>query len=163
MLAGKLLLPSIVFLNKICVTIMIFTAFSRLIHYMRRGQLDYMLLFKIHSQYRSRTFSIKNVFLEISQNSEENTLCLRPATLLKKTLCHRCFPEHFAKFIRTPFYSTPPDDFHTPWTCSCSLSVNPWKTSATWRFSDVFRGYRKATTSCNGLIFWSNLLLTISS
>ena len=37
MLAGKLLLPSIVFLNKICVTIMIFTAFSRLIHYMRRS------------------------------------------------------------------------------------------------------------------------------
>ena len=28
---------------------------------------------------------------------------LRPATLLKKRLWHRCFPVNFAKFIRTPF------------------------------------------------------------
>ena len=28
---------------------------------------------------------------------------LRPATLLKKILCHRCFPVNFAKFLRTPF------------------------------------------------------------
>ena len=28
---------------------------------------------------------------------------LRPATLLKKRLWHRCFPEKFAKFLRTPF------------------------------------------------------------
>ena len=27
---------------------------------------------------------------------------LRPATLLKKRLCHRCFPVNFAKFLRTP-------------------------------------------------------------
>ena len=26
-----------------------------------------------------------------------------PATLLKKRLCHRCFPVNFAKFLRTPF------------------------------------------------------------
>ena len=30
-------------------------------------------------------------------------LRLRPATLLKKTLWHRCFPVNFAKFLRTPF------------------------------------------------------------
>ena len=35
---------------------------------------------------------------------------LRPATLLKKRLWYRCFPVNFAKFLRTPFYSTPPDD-----------------------------------------------------
>ena len=29
-------------------------------------------------------------------------LCLRPATLLKK---RRCFPVHFAKFLRTPFFT----------------------------------------------------------
>ena len=29
--------------------------------------------------------------------------CLRPATLLKKRLLHRCFPVNFAKFLRTPF------------------------------------------------------------
>ena len=28
---------------------------------------------------------------------------LRPATLLKKWLWHRCFPVKFAKFLRTPF------------------------------------------------------------
>ena len=27
----------------------------------------------------------------------------RPATLLKKRLCHRCFPVSFMKFLRTPF------------------------------------------------------------
>ena len=31
------------------------------------------------------------------------SMCLRPATLLKKGLWHRCFPENFAKFLRTPF------------------------------------------------------------
>ena len=33
---------------------------------------------------------------------------LRPATLLKKTHWHRCFPENFAKFSRTPFLLFPP-------------------------------------------------------
>ena len=28
---------------------------------------------------------------------------LRPATLLKKSLLHRCFPVNFANFLRTPF------------------------------------------------------------
>ena len=45
------------------------------------------------------------------QNSQENTCArdsglgqrLRPATLLKKSLWHRCFPVNFAKFVRTPF------------------------------------------------------------
>ena len=32
----------------------------------------------------------------------------RPATLLKKRLCHRCFPMNFSKFLRTPFHGTPP-------------------------------------------------------
>ena len=29
---------------------------------------------------------------------------LRPATLLKKRLWHRCFPVNFSKFLRTPFF-----------------------------------------------------------
>ena len=44
--------------------------------------------------------SVKKVFLEISQNSQENTCA---CTLLKKRLWHRCFPVNFAKFLRTPF------------------------------------------------------------
>ena len=53
--------------------------------------------------------SVKKVFLEISQNSQENTctkvsfLMKLPATLLKETLWRRCFPVNFAKFLRTPF------------------------------------------------------------
>ena len=52
------------------------------------------------------------MFLEISQNSKENTcvrdsflikLQARPATLLKKSLWYRCFHVNFAKFLRTPF------------------------------------------------------------
>ena len=30
---------------------------------------------------------------------------LRPATLLKKRLWHRCFPVNFAKFLRTLFFT----------------------------------------------------------
>ena len=57
--------------------------------------------------------SVKKVFLEFSQNSQENT-CARvffliklrpPATLLKKRLWHGCFPLNFAKFFRTSFFT----------------------------------------------------------
>ena len=57
---------------------------------------------------------MKKVFLEISQNSQENT-CARasfliklqalPETLLKKRLWRRCFPVNFAKFLRTPCFT----------------------------------------------------------
>ena len=54
------------------------------------------------------------LFLEISQNSQENTSArvslffntfagLRSATLLKKRLWRRCFPVHFVKFLKTRF------------------------------------------------------------
>ena len=52
------------------------------------------------------------MFLEICQNSQENTsarvsfltkLQAAPATLLKKRLWHRCFSVNFDKFLRTPF------------------------------------------------------------
>ena len=34
---------------------------------------------------------------------------IRPATLLKKSLWHMCFPVNFAKFLRTSFFDrTPP-------------------------------------------------------
>ena len=31
---------------------------------------------------------------------------LRPTTLLKKRLWHRCFPANSVKFLTTPFYNT---------------------------------------------------------
>ena len=60
--------------------------------------------------------SVKNVFLEISQDSLENT-CFRISFLtklqacnfVKKRLWHKCFPVNFARFLRTFFsHSTPP-------------------------------------------------------
>ena len=57
--------------------------------------------------------SVKEVFLEFSQNLQENTCVrdsfsnkvvdLRLATLLKKRIWHRCFPVNFAKYLRTAF------------------------------------------------------------
>ena len=84
---------------------------------------------------------------------------LRPATLLKKRLWHRCFPVNFVKFLRTPFLQ------NTFVGCFCHIYfkemrhseieyilvnsfypkipfLNPLKTSENKRFSDVFRGYR---------------------
>ena len=55
---------------------------------------------------------LEMVFLEISQNSQENTYArvsflikLRPeaCNFIKKRLWHRCFPVNFVKFLRTPF------------------------------------------------------------
>ena len=50
--------------------------------------------------------SVKMVFLEISQNSQEN-ICVRVSFLIKsflnKRLWHWCFPVNFAKFLRRPF------------------------------------------------------------
>ena len=50
--------------------------------------------------------SVKKVFVEISQNSQENTCAsgsflMKTATLLKKILWHRYFPVNFAKFLKT--------------------------------------------------------------
>ena len=57
--------------------------------------------------------SVKKVFLEISQKFTGKHLCqsfffnkvagLRPATLLKKRLWHRCFPVNLVEFLRTLF------------------------------------------------------------
>ena len=65
---------------------------------------------------------MKKVFLEISQNSHENTCARvsllnelqaqgpRPATLVKKRTWHRCFSVNFAKFLKTPFLQNTSDD-----------------------------------------------------
>ena len=69
---------------------------------------------KVFNRSSRRSCSVKKVFLEILQNSQENTYArdsffnkvagqARPATLLKKSLWHRCFPVNFARFLRTPF------------------------------------------------------------
>ena len=56
--------------------------------------------------------SVKKVFLKFRKIHRKTPVPeplfnkvagLRPATLLKKRLWHRCFPVNFAKFLRTPF------------------------------------------------------------
>ena len=47
----------------------------------------------------------KNVFSQISQNSQENT-CVGVSFLLKKRLWHRYFPLNFAKFVTISFCYT---------------------------------------------------------
>ena len=56
--------------------------------------LFWRLLLKISEAVTWR-FPVKNLFLEISQNSQEKET-------IKKRVQHRCFPVKFAKFLRTP-------------------------------------------------------------
>ena len=48
-----------------------------------------------------------------------STLTLKPATLLKKTRWHRCFPVNFAKFLRTSFLQNTPK-----WLLLLQVSIN---------------------------------------
>ena len=73
-----------------------------------------------YSEAEVQRCSVKKVFLKISKNSLENTRArvslliklhaykvagLRPVTLLKRRLWHRCFPVNFMEFLRTPFFT----------------------------------------------------------
>ena len=66
--------------------------------------------------------SVKKVFLEISEHSQENT-CARVSFFKKVAglvLCYRCFPRNSTKFLRTPFYKTPQGDCF--WLCEEMVS-----------------------------------------
>ena len=93
--------------------------------------------FTVHTKAVAQRHSVKKVFLEISQNLQENTCAkafslinlqagLRPATLLKKRLWHRCFPVNFAKPLTTRFLTEQlrwqPLDILTFCPVSCPLS-----------------------------------------
>ena len=56
-----------------------------------------------HSEAVVRRCSVKKVFLEISQNSQESC---RP-TLLKKSLWHSCFPVNFCQISKTNYRTAP--------------------------------------------------------
>ena len=64
--------------------------------------------------------SVKMVFFELLQNSQENS-CARMSfliklqALVKKRFWHRCFPANFAKFLRTAFLTE-----HLQWLLSAS-------------------------------------------
>ena len=73
-----------------------------------------LILHSIEKKQLPEVFFKKKVFLEISQNPQENTCvrvsfliklqACRSATLLKKRLWRRCFPVNSVKFLRRPFY-----------------------------------------------------------
>ena len=50
----------------------------------------------------------KEVFKNFAKFTGKQLCQILPSTLLKKRLWHKCFPVNFAKFLRTPFYRTPP-------------------------------------------------------
>ena len=56
----------------------------------------------VYSEGVAQSRSVKKVFSEISQNSQE-TPVPEFFFLIKKRLRYRCFPVNFAKFLRTPF------------------------------------------------------------
>ena len=66
----------------------------------------------LHLEAVTRKCSVKKVFLENFAKFTLKHLCqsvffnkvagFRPATLIKKRLCHRCIPVSLAKFLRTP-------------------------------------------------------------
>ena len=75
------------------------------------GKDDFGIIKNINKSSSYRRCSIKNVFLTISKKLREDIcarvsfLILRPATLLKKRFCNRCFPVNFAKFLTTVFFT----------------------------------------------------------
>ena len=71
---------------------------------------EFNLVIMVNTEAATGGVLFKKVFLEISQNSQEN-ICVRvsflikkrPAHLLKKRPWHRCFPVNFVKLLKTPF------------------------------------------------------------
>ena len=80
------------------------------VQFFRKANLQ---IFSEHHRRSHQRCSIKNGVLKSIAIFTEKHLCqslffnkvegLRPETLLKKSLWHRCFPMNFAKFLRTPF------------------------------------------------------------
>ena len=79
---------------------------------------NFLILFKFQKQ--SLAGVLQNKFSLKFWNTQRKTPVmesliskvkgLHPATLFRKKLQHKCFTLNFAKFLRTPFYLTPPHD-----------------------------------------------------
>ena len=76
-----------------CILIVMSQYFGKLFHFLKK--------LKLFTEAVSQRSSVKKAFLEIRQNSQENT-CAR-VSLLKMRLWRRCFPVNFKKFLRTSF------------------------------------------------------------
>ena len=91
----------------------------------------------------ARSCSVKKLFLEISQNSQERT-CARVSFFNKVAelrLWHRCFPMNFAKFLRTSFLTE-----HLRWLLPIKVVLNKLLLPFGTQFWDALRNV--LTTSC---------------
>ena len=92
------------------------TSPTRLLAYITKGLLTcYSRSYQFHGNSRSshQRCSVRKGVLRNFTKFTKKHLCqsrffnkvagLRPATLLKKSSQHRCFPVNFAEFLRTPF------------------------------------------------------------
>ena len=113
------------FSTKATIQIFFWFFFSLLCLYSRPIDFSVSILIVTYSWFKvvwliavTQRCSTKKLFLEISQNSQENTCSrvsfllkfagLRRATLLKMRLWHRLFRANFVKFLRTPFLQNTP-------------------------------------------------------
>ena len=85
-----------------------FQIIHRFIHYLRSSRPE--LFCKKGALRNFAKFTGKH----LCQSLFNKVIGLRPATLLKKRLWHRCFPKNFAKFLRTPFLTE-----HLQWLLQC--------------------------------------------
>ena len=112
---------------------------------------------KCHTRYFvteavARRCSVKKMFLEISQNSQENT-CARASFLIKPKACnfikketlHKCFLVNFAKFLRTPFSTE-----HLPWLLLLSDEIQNTKKDENTRIErkEIKKKKKKNRVSC---------------
>ena len=95
--------------------------FSRCCFYMNTNiQQDFQIYISVHlikkcsciqlslqKLFLSLSLQLFNIYLKLRvvlcEKGVLRNIGLRPATLLKKRLWHRCFPTNFVKFLRTPF------------------------------------------------------------
>ena len=76
----------------------------------------------------SQMFSVKKIFLKISQHSQENTCARVSFNFIKKRLWRRCFPVICAKFLRIPFLTE-----HLRWLL---LEINQFQPSAAFHIEN---------------------------
>ena len=62
-----------------------------------------LLYYRSNTEAVAQRCSVKKVFLEIWQDSQENTCVSLFFNKIKKRFWYRCFRVNFGKFLRTPF------------------------------------------------------------
>ena len=90
----------------------------------------------MNSRSSQQRYSVMKVVLKNFAKYKGKYLCqslffnkfagLRPATLLKKRLWHRCFPVNSAKFLRTPFLQDTIGQLFLELKASFNIRISPY-------------------------------------